>query len=192
MFCPKCGSSQPDDLNYCKTCGAHLQGVRTALEGRAPEPGDLDWNKTWVAELAMTRDEKDRRRGMTAEMKRIREIKAGVITASVGVGLTLVLAAIMDGIIIGGRVSPAAIAILSRLWIVGLIPILVGLALVVNGMFISKRGEAGRQDETGPSLEQPDQPSDQFLPPADTNELVAANFSVVEDTTKHLKTPRRS
>ena len=34
MYCPQCGSAQADDLNFCKSCGAHLQAVRTALETR--------------------------------------------------------------------------------------------------------------------------------------------------------------
>jgi hypothetical protein len=184
MFCPQCGSTQPDELNFCKSCGANLNSVRTALE-KPGKAADFDWKRTWVAEAMMTQDEKDRRRGMTPEMKRRREIKAGVITASSGVGLTLVIAAIMDGIIIGGGASSAAIAILSRLWIVGLIPIFVGLALIVNGVFISSRGRDGIGD-TAPSM---DPASAEFAPPAETNQLRSGTFSVTDETTRHLTEP---
>src|SRR5687767_15404755 len=81
----------------------------------------------------------ERLRGMTPEEKRRREIKAGVITASVGIGLMILLFVLMGGIIASGRVSEAAAAILSRLWIVGIIPVSVGAALIVNGMIVSKR-----------------------------------------------------
>jgi len=185
MFCPQCGSTQPDELNFCKACGANLSLVRTALE-KPTAAEEFDWKRTWVAEAMMTQAEKDRRRGMTPGDKRRREIKAGVITASTGVALTLVLAAIMDGIIIGGRVSPAAIAILSRLWIVGLIPIFVGLALIVNGVFISPRGK--HTADNMPSS--PDPAPAEFAPPAETNQLSGGQpFSVIDETTRHLNEP---
>src|SRR6476620_10663442 len=132
MFCPQCGSTQADELNFCKACGADLKAVRGALVKGAPQDEKLDWNKTWVAEAVMTRDEKDRRRGLTADQKRRREIKAGVIVASAGLSLSVVLSVIMEAIVINGRISTLAADILSRLWIVGLIPVLVGLALIFN------------------------------------------------------------
>jgi hypothetical protein len=107
-----------------------------------------------------------------------------VITASTGIGLTIVLAIIMTGIIASGAVSPAAIAILSRVWIVGLIPIFVGLALIVNGVFVSKKGV-----ENSYSVSPTVQP-DNTLQPATTNELgPAVPFSVTDDTTRHLDEP---
>lgn len=185
MFCPQCGSTQPDELNFCKSCGANLNSVRTALEKPATTE-EFDWKRTWVAEAMMTQAEKDRRRGMTPEDKRRREIKAGVITASSGVALTLVLSAIMEGIIAGGAASGVAIPILSRLWIVGLIPIFVGFALIVNGVFISPRGK-DTSDNTGPSM---DPTPVEFAPPAETNHLPDGQpFSVTDETTRHLNEP---
>jgi hypothetical protein len=101
---------------------------------------DFDWSSTWVAEMFMTQAEKDRKRGLTPEMKRRREIKAGVITAAVGFSLMIILFVLMNGIIAGGRVSDAAAEILSRLWIVGIIPLLVGGALIFNGIFLNPKG----------------------------------------------------
>lgn len=184
MFCPQCGSTQPDELNFCKACGSNLSLVRTALEKPAAAE-EFDWKRTWVAEAMMTQAEKDRRRGMTPEMKRRREIKAGIITASSGVALSVVLAAIMDGIIIGGGVPAAAVAILSRLWIVGLIPILVGLALIVNGVFISPRGSKTTEN-TVPST---DPAPAEFAPPAETNQLSGGPYSVIDETTRYLNEP---
>ena len=187
MFCPQCGSTQPDELNFCKACGANLQSVRTALVTGAPGGKDkFDWNKTWLAEMMMSSEESARRtaeierlHGKTAEVKRRNEIKAGVITASVGVSLTLVLSVIMEAIVINGRLSDLAADILSRVWIVGLIPIFVGLALIVNGVFISKKGAPAPSNAQEP---EPDQ-----LPAVDTNELPPAMpFSVTDNTTRHL------
>lgn len=180
MFCPQCGSTQPDELNFCKACGANLQSVRTALVTGAPGgKDDFDWKRTWLAEAMMTQAEKDRRRGLTPEMKRRRGIKAGIITASAGVSLSVVLSVLMEGIIISGRISDLAAEILSRVWIVGLIPLLIGLALIVNGVFISKKGEPETADSASP------EPSE--LPAANTNELPPAMpFSVTDSTTRHL------
>lgn len=34
MFCPKCGTNNPEDCKFCRTCGADIGNVRAALEGR--------------------------------------------------------------------------------------------------------------------------------------------------------------
>ena len=31
MFCPQCGSTQNDELKFCKSCGVNLDAVRQAL-----------------------------------------------------------------------------------------------------------------------------------------------------------------
>src|SRR5437773_1821345 len=184
MFCPQCGLTQPDDLNYCKSCGANLNAVRTALVPGVGE-GKFDWNKTWLAEMLMSSEESTRRaaklerlRGKTADVKRRNEIKAGVITASTGVSVTLVLSVIMEAIVINGHLSELAADILSRVWIVGLIPIFVGLALIFNGVFISKKGAP---------MDPADDAEAARLTAAGTNELEpAVPFSVTDNTTRHL------
>lgn len=147
----------------------------------------FDLSRTWVAEMFMTRDEIDRRRGTTPETKRRNEIKAGIITASVGAGLMILLFVLMEGIILGGRVSDAAAAILSRLWIVGIIPLLVGAALIFNGMVVSRKQEQAKDAGTAVDAG----PSDQaFLPPAETRGLAGSvPFSVTDETTRHLGEP---
>ena len=189
MYCPQCGSAQADDLNFCKSCGAHLQAVRTALETR--ETGEkFDWNKTWLAEMMLSGEEKTvrraRRDARTAEARRRNEIKGGTITASAGVGLTVAVFVIMEGIIASGAVSAAAIAILSRVWVAGLIPVLVGLALIFNGLFVSKKGgaDALESDSEGDDT---DRRSDaDYLPATETNRLRTGPISVTDYTTRHL------
>jgi len=197
MFCPQCGSTQSDELKFCKSCGANLQALRQVLSSR--EDGEkFSWNKTWLAEMFMSSEESlkhqaqlERLQGITPETKRLMEIKAGVITASVGLGLMILLYVLMEGIIAGGKVPPEAVPILNRLWVVGVIPLLVGAALVINGVFISKKGEP--EPVVSPEAENPEiaaPAGPEYLPPADTNELFPAGFSVTEETTKHLKQRR--
>jgi len=194
MFCPRCGSNQSEELKFCKSCGANLYAVRQVVDTR--ETGEkFDWSKTWVAEMFQSAEEATRRKaelerqqGITPEVKRYNEIKAGVITASVGLALAIFLFVFMEGIILGGKVSTNAAEILSRLWIAGVIPLFVGIALIVNGLFVSKKlvEVTRRPAEPGQSLEQPDT-NPLSLRSADTTEFTPSGFSVTEETTRHLR-----
>jgi hypothetical protein len=194
MFCPRCGSSQSEELKFCKSCGANLFAVRQVVDTR--ETGEkFDWSKTWVAEMFQSaeeatrrKDELERQRGITPEIKRYIEIKAGVITASAGLAIGIFLLFFMQGLILGGKVSPAAAEILSRLWIAGVIPLLVGVALMVNGIFVSKKMvEAARRTEVPELMPEHTVTNPKSLPSSDTTEFIPSNFSVTEETTKYLR-----
>ena len=193
MFCPRCGSSQDEELKFCKSCGANLYAVRQVVDNRQSDE-KTNWDMTWgtqfaaAAEAIRHQKELERLRGITPETKRYNEIKAGVITSSIGVALMIFLAVFMQGIIIGGKVQSDTAEILSRLWVAGVIPVFVGLALIFNGYFVSRRAiEAAKREgrETGAlgggTLDTP------ALKPANTTEFIPTRFSVTEDTTKHLK-----
>jgi hypothetical protein len=196
MFCPQCGSNQSDELKFCKLCGANLQAVRQVVTTRGT--GDkFDWGKTWVAEMFLSEAERDKReqeldlqRGITPEVKRYNEIKAGVITTCVGIGLMIFLFVFMQGIILGGKIPPDAAQIISRIWVAGVIPVFVGLALLINGLFVSKKQvEAVRQRlPAAPSaFEKRTEPP--ALRSADTSGLIPSDVSVTEETTRHLSNP---
>jgi len=196
MFCPQCGSSQNDELRFCKSCGVNLEAVREAAAIR-PAVGKFDWSRTWVAEMFLSEPERKRRneqiereRGITPEMKRHTEIKAGVIASSVGFGLMIFLSVFMQGLIMSGKLSPGTAEIVSRLWIAGVLPLFVGVALIINGMFVSKRlVELARQQG---KTEQDGLMTDGRTPalrPADTAEFIPPSFGVTEGTTKHLSEP---
>ena len=132
----------------------------------------------------------DRERGITPEIKRQTEIKAGVITSSVGVGLMIFLNVLMQGVISSGHPGPGDAAILSRIWVAGVIPFFVGVALIINGLFVGKRYlELARQGaETGHDVLMSDRESP-LLRSADTAEFTPPSFGVTEGTTKHLGNP---
>ena len=108
MICPRCASNQGDDIKFCTSCGANLQAVREALV--APDSGTK--NPTWVEMLMsgqqaeLRKLEMERRMGITPEVKRYNEIKAGVIVSSAGVGIAIFLFVFMQGV--AARVSPDA------------------------------------------------------------------------------------
>ena len=207
MFCPRCGSTQSDDIRFCKSCGSNIEAVRQAVDSPATI-GKFDWKKTWMTEMMQSSEEAVRRaaeierlQGITPEVKRLNEIKAGVITASVGVGSMILIFVIMNGIILGGRISPGDAELLSRVWIAGIIPFFVGMALIINGVFVTKRvpetADTSHENDNPNRTAVPAAPTtildgdstNTYLPPPDTNELFPAAFSVTDETTRHLGEP---
>ncbi len=201
MFCPQCGSTQGDDLKFCKQCGANLHALRRVMSSRDESDEKFDWSKTWVAEMFMSGEEQvkreaamERLRGITPETKRQNEIKAGVITGRIGAALMVFLYVFLQGHIATGAVSDIAAVILSRVWHAGVIPLFIGAALVFNGMVVSKKGIKKAAHETTPpdvpnEIKAPPTPA--YLSPAETNDLASpVPYSVTDETTKHLKQPR--
>jgi hypothetical protein len=192
MICPRCNSNQTDEAKFCKVCGANLHAVRQALDVReGDEP--FDWSRTWVAEMFMSAEEHKRRkllmereRGVTPALRRYNEIKAGVITVSVGVGVASFLFLFFNFIIArGGVFSADAAAILSSVWVAGLIPIFVGLGLIANGVIVSKKIVELQMGTEPTPLEGNVTPPGLRAP--NTNEFTNSPYSVTEGTTKHLK-----
>ena len=194
MFCPQCGSTQSEELKFCKSCGTNMEAVRSVTTMRRADE-KFDWSRTWVAEMFLSESERKRRkeeiereRGITPAMKRYTEIKAGVIVSSVGVGVMIFLNALMQGIISSGHRAPGDAAILSRIWLAGVIPFLVGVALVINGWFVSrKQVELAGQDLTAGGSQKVDEPS--MLGSAADTAFISPRFGITEGTTKHLSSP---
>lgn len=193
MLCPRCASNQSDDVKFCKSCGANLQAVRDVLDNR--DPGNrFEWGDTWVAEMfrsgqanELRKMEMERRLGITPEVKRYTEIKAGVITSSVGIGVSIFLFVFMQGLV--NVVGVEAKQILPYLWIAGVIPFFIGVALIVNGLVVSKRMAEIQEREMrklAGDLAIGEADPQRTLRPAETNEFIPARFSVTEQTTRHL------
>lgn len=203
MFCPQCGTNLNEDLKFCKQCGANLYAVRHALT--APETQEkFDWSKTWVAEMFMSESERKRReqlideeRGITPEIKRYGEIKAGVIVSSVGLGVMIFLYVFMKGLVQSGEVDAGEAEILKRVWVAGVIPFLIGLGLMINGTIVSSRQiktmkqlqaskeETEKQKSLGKNTDR------LYLEPADSSEFIPSSFSVTEGTTRTLQKPEQ-
>jgi len=196
MICPRCASNQGDDIRFCTSCGANLQAVREALQ--APDAaGKFNWNNTWVAEMFMSgqanelrKREMERQLGITPEVKRYNEIKAGVIVSCVGVGVSIFLHFLMHAI---AAQNPPDAELLNSIWLAGLIPVMVGLALIINGVVVSKKmvQVIEREQNRAKSLDEGAAPSPRGLKSADTNEFIPANYSVTDSTTRHLESSER-
>lgn len=194
MICPRCNSNQGDDIKFCTSCGANLQAVREALQ--APDSATkFDWSNTWVAEMFMSgkaaemrKLEMERRLGITPEVKRYNEIKAGVIVSSVGIGVSIFLFPLMEAI---AAQSPHDAEILRTVWLAGVIPFMVGLALIINGTVVSKKIVEAFEREQNKSKSLEEGPAPRGLKSPDTSEFIPTNFSVTDQTTRHLENSER-
>ena len=194
MICPRCASNQGDDIRFCTSCGANLQAVREALQ--APDAaGKFNWNNTWVAEMFMSgqahelrKREMERRLGITPEVKRYNEIKAGVIVSSVGVGVSIFLFFLMQAI---ASQNPRDAEILTRVWLAGVIPFMVGIALIINGVVVSKKMVEVMEREQSKYKGMEEGAAPRGLKSPDTSEFIPPNFSVTDSTTRHLENAER-
>src|SRR5262245_51733595 len=145
MFCPSCGSEQRGQ--YCRSCGKDLRPIQTALEN--PDPV--------VTPALSARDEigrafADKIREMKSakelskvvedvlpqisefleipEEKRLRRIRAGMITAAIGLGAALAFGIL--GITIINNTNDDFLA-LFFMAAFGLITFLIGLGIMFNG-----------------------------------------------------------
>jgi hypothetical protein len=202
MFCPGCGVKEDKPLQYCRACGADLRAARTSLErpdeavasiGAAREEiaraiavriKDGEW---WQAgtmipqfeRLFESQEERRLRLSREDEALRLRLLRVGTITASVGLGLILLflVASVFKG---------------QALLLVGpsLLVFLIGLGVIVNGLFftVQKRRATDRPSEE-PRVGLPRRPTSE-LDAARGDLLPARTFlpppSVTEHTTQHL------
>src|SRR5690606_6136660 len=74
-----------------------------------------------------------------------KEVKNGIVTTFVGVGVAIFLFVLMQAIA-AVQTDPKAALILSRIWIAGVIPFFVGVGILVNAFFFSRRFSQHRQE----------------------------------------------
>ncbi len=188
MYCPSCGIEASDQTKYCTKCGVNLRRVKGVLGkgGAGAKQGD-DLEQLLLGE----REAKgEARKKKTPEEKRLEELKAGVITSSVGVGLGAFLWILFDAI--ASTIEGPESNILRSLWAVGLIPFMIGLGIIFNGLFVSKRiVELKRQqelkDRQSPLFSAPNtSPVARLVEPSQSP---ISDFSVTETTTTKLREP---
>jgi len=169
--------------------------VREALQ--APDAaGKFNWNNTWVADMFMSaqanelrKQEMERCLGITPEVKRYNEIKAGVIVSCVGIGVSIFLFFIMQAI--AAQSPPHDSQLLGSVWLAGVIPFMVGLALIINGGVVGKKMAQVMERERSKTKSLEEEPAPRGLRAPDTSEFVPANFSVTDQTTRHLENAER-
>jgi len=206
MYCPSCGSEERQHSQFCRACGTDLRVVRNSLEN----PDAVTQSAISAREhIGMAVADKIRQMSSAKELelvaedvlphfekflespeeKRLRRIRAGIITAAIGLGATFVLLIMaMDKTDLIPFITPA------------LVTFLVGVGIIVNGLLFTvpqKQLPGDAYDalsqkvlDSGPNRTPYEAPAPGQL----TNELPTVPrlqaASVTEHTTHHLKTSK--
>lgn len=210
MFCPTCGSEERQASQFCRACGVDLRAVRVSLErpdsitasavtareeiGRAfaDRIRTLDGSKEWstVAEEVLPEIEKFLE---SPEEKRLRRLRAGVVTGLIGLGTALPALA-LTSVITGEELF-----LLFMAFGLGVVTFAIGLALVLNGLLFTRprkslednSSEARQQDLLDAGYSAPQSPSSDapasFRAQTTSNLAKVSGSSVTEHTTLHLK-----
>ena len=206
MYCPSCGSEERQLSQYCRACGTDLRSVRNTLE----RPDAITASAVSAREqigLAVADQIRQMRSGKdlehvaedvlpsfekfleSPEERRLRRLRAGVITASIGFALALI----------------AFIAALDKsdffpFMVPGFVTFMVGVGIVVNGLlFTLPRKELPGTSYDALAQEMLDSTQNRVryeapAPASLTNELGPGSPpqlpSITEHTTHHLKTSK--
>jgi len=201
MYCPTCGSEERQLSQYCRACGTDLRVVRRGLE----QPDTITASAVSAREqISQVMAEKIRQMESASDLrrvaedvlpqiekflespeeKRLRRVRAGVITAAAGFGAALLI------FLVGAGLGAHDLIPFSAL---GLIAFLVGLGMVINGLVftVPRKTLANRSvdAESQRRLEAAGQGAAQQL--SSTNDLssgdrIAPRSSVTEHTTHQL------
>ena len=194
MYCPSCGSDERQPSQYCRVCGVDLRAVRQTLERpdsitasaisarqqislaiaeriRQVETGkDLEH----IAEDVLPQIEKFLE---SPEERRLRRIRAGLMTAAIGLAASLgVFFVALDKIDLLPALVPT------------LIVFFVGLGLMINGLwFTVPRKQFPQTDLTNLRPEPFEVPQRQITQNMSPAYPPLTNSSVTEHTTHHLR-----
>jgi hypothetical protein len=205
MYCPSCGSEERQLSQFCRACGTDLRIVRNSLEN----PDAITQSAVSAREhIGMAVADKIRQMSSAKELKkvaedilppfekflespeekRLRRIRAGIITAAIGLGATIVTFLMaLDKMDIFPFVTPA------------LVTFLVGLGVIINGLLFTvpkKKLPGDSYDALAQNLLDSTATKQLYeAPPVRnlTNELAPATkspASITEHTTHHLNTSK--
>lgn len=191
MFCPSCGSEQHGQ--YCRSCGADLRPVRTALENpdaiTASAISARDEIGRAVADkIREAKSAKDLSKIVedvlpqiaefleTPEEKRLRRIRAGMVTAAIGLGAALAFA------ILGMAVKEDAVLFVAGL---GLTIFLIGLGIIFNGWYFTIPRKRNIEQASEPFVQTATNSLPKLAPEAAAQERLFTS-SVTEHTTHQL------
>src|SRR6185295_9266686 len=157
MYCPTCGSEERQLSQYCRACGTDLRVVRKGLE----QPDTItasavsareQISRALAEKIRQMESASDLRRVAedvlpqiekfleSPEEKRLRRVRAGVITAAAGLG-----AALLVFLIVASHQAFDLIPFIA----LGAIAFFVGLGMVINGLVftVPRKSLADRSDE---------------------------------------------
>jgi len=212
MYCPTCGSEERQISQYCRACGTDLRVVRRGLEmpdtiTASAVSAREQISQAFADKIRQMESATDLQRVAgtvlpqleefleSPEEKRLRRVRAGVVTAAIGLGVSLL-------ILLASLNAHDLLPFIA----LGLVTFFVGLGLIINGFFftvplkgiIDRSEEAVAQKELESRMQNapavnhlsPFSHSTNDLP-SSTDQIVRRPSSVTEHTTHQLK-PNKS
>jgi hypothetical protein len=214
MFCPGCGSEERQASQYCRACGTDLRPVRLSVERPDSVTASAvsareDIGRAVAERIRAVSDARELKKVAedvlpeiekfleSYEEKRLRRVRAGVVTAASGLGATAFM--LLMSAVARGPDSETFIGVSG----LGVAAFLIGLGLIINALFFTKPRnrlddhsfEARSQNlldagyapaQVRASVEA----SPTFKSQTTSNLTPAAGSSITEHTTHHLKTER--
>lgn len=147
MYCPSCGAEERQPSQFCRACGTDMRMVRTALQkpDAITDSAIAARNEigraiaTKIQELKNTKDLKKVVEEVLPEVekflespeaRRLRRLRAGVITAAVGLGVMITL-------MLSPGIGKLIVPLMFIGWPAGLIIFLIGIGIIINGLLFS-------------------------------------------------------
>ncbi len=196
MYCPSCGCEERETNQFCRACGSNMNVVRGFLDkpdsitdSAALARGEI--GRAVAAKINEIRSAKDLNLIISnvlpeidkfleaPEEKKLRRLREGVVTGSIGIGLVPL------GAILNLFIGMPGLVVLGA----GLLLFFIGLGIFLSGKFLTlpnkstdnRTSEANRQREL-----------DRSFGDSNTNDLLPADentprfASVIENTTRQL------
>jgi len=197
MFCPGCGIGEERSVPFCRTCGTDLRAVRISLEQPdivmvKADPPRLEISRA-IADKIRDADRVEELEDILPKIekflespqeRKLRRLRAGVITAMAGAGTTVAFLLL--------SLLAADTFFLSSL---GVIVFLIGVGIVANGLLFTVPGSTIKtalrsRDESEKLAEDGEKGSLNAQPPFGVQRSIAGQ-SVTENTTRHLGSDMR-
>src|SRR5689334_22522982 len=204
MYCPSCGSEERQLSQFCRACGTDLRVVRNSLE----RPDAITASAVSAREqigLAIADQIRQMRSGKdlehvaedvlpsfekfleSPEERRLRRLRAGVITASIGFAFSVAA-------VLGALADPDFLPFT----IPGFVTFMIGLGIIINGLLFTlprKKLPGDTSDALAQQVLDSAQNRAKYeVPSGRTNELGPGTnptlVSITEHTTHHLKTSK--
>ena len=203
MFCPGCGSEERQASQFCRACGTDLRPVRVSLERPDSVTASAvtareEIGRAVADQIRRVQDAKELKRVAedvlpqiekfleSYEEKKLRRVRAGVITAASGLGgavFMILMSAFLKG--------PDAESLLGISGL-GIAAFLIGIGLIVNALAFTKPPKAVEDRSQDARLQ--NLLDTGYTPPQlkaqTTSNLGQTPGSVTEHTTLHLKSDR--
>jgi len=200
MFCPGCGSEERQASQFCRACGTDLRRVRITLESPDSVTASAvtareEIGRAMAEQIRRVQDSRDLKRVAedvlpqiekfleSYEEKKLRRVRAGVITAASGLGAAVFM--ILMSAFLPGPDAEALLGISG----LGIAAFLIGVGLIVNALAFTKPPKV-LEDRSGDARLQ-NLLDTGYTPPQlkaqTTSNLGQTPGSVTEHTTLHLK-----